>query len=70
MEGSMEKLEKWGVRIAVTLLFILGLGLAGKGDLQEAQDQASFYDEMVCKGAWPDYENRRPSCDTVQFVAE
>jgi hypothetical protein len=35
----------------------------GKGDLQEAQDQAAFYNEMVCKGAWPDYENRKPTCE-------
>lgn len=66
----MEKIEKWGVRIAVTFLVILGLGLAGSGDLQEAQDQALFYNEMVCKGHWPDYEQRRPKCDTAQFVAE
>lgn len=59
----MEKLEKWGVRIAITALFILGLGLAGKGDLQEAQDQARVYSEMVCAGHWPDYENRKPTCE-------
>lgn len=59
----MEKLEKWGVRIAVTFLVILGLGLAGSGDLQEAQDQSRVYSEMVCAGHWPDYENRKPTCE-------
>ena len=63
MEANMEKLEKWGVRIAIAGLFILGLGLAGKGDLQEAQDQAKVYNEMVCAGHWPDYENRKPTCE-------
>jgi len=48
----------------MALLFVVfALGLAGKGDLQEAQDQAAFYDEMVCKGAWPDYEGRKPKCN-------
>ena len=55
----------------MALVFVVfALSIAGKGDLQEAQDQAAFYDEMVCKGHWPDYEGRKPSCDTAQYVAE
>ena len=46
------------------LLFaLLVLGIAGEGDYQEAQDQAQLYDEMVCKGLWPDFEGRKPQYD-------
>ena len=45
------------------LLAFLALGIAGEGDYQEAKDQAQFYDEMVCKGLWSDYEGRKPKCD-------
>jgi hypothetical protein len=57
--------------ILMALLFVLlALGIAGTGDIEAEEDSARLYTEMVCKGHWPDYENRRPSCDTVQFVAE
>jgi hypothetical protein len=57
--------------ILMALLFaLLALGIAGTGDIEAEEDSARLYTEMVCKGHWPDYENRRPSCDTVQFVAE
>ena len=49
--------------IMALLFALLALGMAGDGDYQEAQDQATFYNEMVCKGAWPDYENRKPTCE-------
>ena len=65
-----KKVERLTFIIMALLFVVFALGIAGKGDLQEAQDQAAFYDEMVCKGHWPDYERRRPKCDTVQFVAE
>jgi hypothetical protein len=52
------------VLLLMGLLFaLLVLGIAGEGDYQEAQDQADFYDEMVCKGLWGDYEGRNPKCD-------
>lgn len=67
----MNQQEKRLTAIFMALLFVLlALGIAGEGDYQEAQDQSKLYDEMVCKGLWGDYEGRKPSCDTVQYVAE
>jgi hypothetical protein len=65
-----KKAERLTFIIMALVFVVFALSIAGKGDLQEAQDQAAFYDEMVCKGHWPDYEGRKPSCDTVQYVAE
>jgi hypothetical protein len=67
----MNKQEKRLYAIIMALLFaLLALGIAGTGDIEAEQDSARMYTEMVCKGAWPDYEGRKPQCDTVQFVAE
>jgi hypothetical protein len=44
------------------LAFFLALGLAGSGDVKEQEKIAEVYTEMVCKGHWPDYENRKPVC--------
>jgi sulfite exporter TauE/SafE len=63
MMNDSKKMERLTFVIMALLFVVFALGLAGKGDLQEAQDQAAFYDEMVCKGAWPDYENRKPTCE-------
>jgi hypothetical protein len=49
--------------ILMALLFVLlALGIAGNGDIEAEQDSARLYTEMVCKGSWPDYENRKPTC--------
>ena len=40
----------------LALGFLIALGIAGNGDLEEAETQ------MVCAGHWPDYENRNPDC--------
>ena len=67
----MNKQEKRLTLIIMASLFVLlALGIAGTGDIEAEQDSAKLYTEMVCKGSWPDYEQRRPSCDTVQSVAE
>ena len=67
----MNTQEKRLYAIIMALLFaLLALGIAGNGDIEAEEDSARLYNEMVCAGNWPDYENRRPSCDTVQFVAE
>jgi hypothetical protein len=67
----MNKQEKRLTLIIMALLFVLlALGIAGNGDIEAEEDSAKVYTEMVCKGHWPDYEQRRPSCDTVQSVAE
>jgi hypothetical protein len=42
--------------------FFLALGLVGSMDVAEAEAQAKVYNEMVCKGHWPDYEGRKPKC--------
>jgi sulfite exporter TauE/SafE len=65
-----KKVERLTFIIMALLFVLLALGIAGTGDYQEAQDQAEFYDEMVCKGLWGDYKGRKPSCDTAQYVAE
>lgn len=49
--------------IILALVFIGALGFAGNGDLEEAKTQAKVYNQMVCAGHWPDYENRKPRCD-------
>ena len=46
----------------LALGFLIALGIAGNGDLEEAETQACVYTEMVCAGHWPDYENRNPDC--------
>jgi hypothetical protein len=46
----------------LALGFLIALGIAGNGDLEEAETQARVYTEMVCAGHWPDYENRNPDC--------
>jgi len=67
----MNKQEKQLTAIIMALLFaLLALGIAGSGDIEVEEDSARMYNEMVCKGHWPDYDGRKPQCDTVQFVAE
>ena len=56
--------------IMAFLFAVLALGIAGTGDIEAEETQARVYSEMVCAGHWPDYEGRKPSCDTAQFVAE
>jgi len=50
--------------ILMALLFaLLALGIAGNGDIEAEEDSARLYNEMFCKGAWPDYKNRKPTCE-------
>jgi hypothetical protein len=59
----MNKQEKRLYSIIMALLFaLLALGIAGTGDIEAEEDSARMYNEMVCKGHWPDYENRKPAC--------
>jgi hypothetical protein len=64
------KVQRLTLIIMALLFALLALGIAGNGDIEAEEDSARLYTEMVCKGHWPDYEQRRPSCDTVQSVAE
>jgi hypothetical protein len=41
---------------------IIGLGIAGMWDYEDAVDQDAEYRMMVCAGYWPDYEDRKPDC--------
>ena len=60
----MNKQEKRLTLIIMASLFVLlALGIAGNGDIEAEQDSARLYTEMVCKGSWPDYENRKPTCN-------
>lgn len=59
----MNKQEKRLTLIIMASLFVLlALGIAGNGDIEAEEDSATLYTEMVCKGHWPDYENRKPTC--------
>jgi len=59
----MNKQEKRLTAIIMASLFVLlALGIAGNGDIEAEEDSARLYTEMVCKGSWPDYENRKPTC--------
>ena len=44
------------------VVFVAIVSLAGHWDMEEAERQAEHYREMVCAGAWPDYDNRNPEC--------
>jgi len=60
----MNKQEKRLTAIIMASLFVLlALGIAGNGDIEAEEDSARLYTEMVCKGSWPDYENRNPTCN-------
>jgi hypothetical protein len=57
-----KKVERLTFIIMALLFVLLALGIAGTGDIEAEEDSAKVYNEMVCKGHWPDYENRNPSC--------
>lgn len=40
----------------VLALLVLGFGLAGKADKEEAERQADQYCEFVADGTWPAYD--------------
>jgi sulfite exporter TauE/SafE len=66
--NEKKKVERLTFIIMALMFALLALGIAGSGDYQEAQDQAEFYDEMVCKGLWGDYRNRKPVCSEADSV--
>lgn len=60
----MNKQEKRLTAIIMASLFVLlALGIAGSGDIEAEETQARVYNEMVCAGHWPDYDNRKPACN-------
>ena len=48
---------------AVAVFLLFAISIAGHWDMQEAQRQEQHYIDMVCAGAWPDYNNREPECN-------
>jgi len=55
--------ENMALIVAMLIALLVGLGIAGNGDLEEAQTQERVYKEMVCKKAWPDYKRLKPECN-------
>ena len=61
--SDKKKVEKMTFIIMALLFALLALGIAGTGDIEAEETQARVYNEMVCAGHWPDYENRKPTCE-------
>lgn len=49
--------------IAGLAAFVAVYGWVGTMDRADAERQADHYTEMVCAGAWPDYDERNPKCE-------
>ena len=49
-------------KAAFVILVVWAIGVLGRWDIEEERRQARHYEEMVCAGAWPDYDNREPEC--------
>lgn len=50
------------VVLFVACLIILLVLTAGEMSYQDALIEEQQYMEMVCSGAWPDFNNLKPSC--------
>tara|TARA_R110000803_G_scaffold96890_1_gene165038 strand:+ start:425 stop:601 length:177 start_codon:yes stop_codon:yes gene_type:complete len=51
--------------ILVVVAFILAGSLlyVGDQDYQEALTSEAIYNQNVCDGVWPDYDNMKPDCE-------
>ena len=49
--------------IAGLAAFVAIYGWVGTMDVQDQRRHAEHYAEMVCAGAWPDYDDRNPDCE-------
>ena len=58
-----KKVQRLTLILMALLFALLALGIAGTGDIEVEEDSARMYNEMVCAGHWPDYENRKPKCN-------
>jgi|TARA_B110000858_G_scaffold153169_1_gene174547 hypothetical protein len=57
-------INTWGLTLAVVIIILLGsLLYAGEGDYQEAVRSEAVYNQNVCNGVWPDYDNMKPDCE-------
>ena len=50
---------------AGVVLALLLLGFAGNMDYEDELAEQAFYEEMVCLGHWPDYQNLGVVCSEV-----
>ena len=50
-------------------LVIAAFGWAGDQDYEVEKREAIIYSEMVCAGAWGDYDNRKTDCSEGKRVA-
>lgn len=60
--NEQQKANRGAAILIAFILFFVAYGLVGSGDVAELEAQAKVYDEMVCAGHWPDYEERKPEC--------
>ena len=58
-----KRVQRFTLILMALLFALLALGIAGTGDIEAEEDSARMYTEMVCAGHWPDYENRKPTCN-------
>lgn len=49
---------------AAIAALLLAFGIVGAMDYEDAVAADQHYNEMVCAGYWPDYEDRRPDCSS------
>ena len=47
----------------IVAILLVGMVVACDDSYQQAVDGAEFYNDMVCQGHWPDYDNRQPVCE-------
>lgn len=52
--------------VAAILLFVFSLGIVGRSDFEDAVAQEEFYESMVCKGLWPDYNHLGVECEDTK----
>ena len=50
---------------ASLFLALLLLGFVGNMDYEDELAEQAFYEEMVCAGHWPDYQNLGVVCSEV-----
>lgn len=64
-------MHKTNKRLVVAIIAVLVYSVVMIGDMdhQDAVDMDLHYQEMVCAGHWPDYDNRRPDCAGATYPA-
>ena len=53
---------------AVVITLLLLIGMVGRLDYEDELAEEAFYQEMVCSGHWPDFDNllTQGDCDGVE----